>query len=789
MKSVIKLITLITLLLLLLFNFANAQTPQFEWVNTLGAAGNNDAVATTVIVDSNKSVISCGAFTGTVDFNPGSAVNNLVSHGDYDIFIVKYDTGGNFIWARNIGGAFDDMGKSVRVDKQGNIFVLGTFQNTVDFDPGPGIVNITSQGVNTCLLKLDPNGNFVWVKTILAREPETLSVDNNNNLVIDGLFAGTRDFDPGPAVYNMSTVSAIDDDFFVLKLDHDGNFLWARQFSNQGGAQIQTWNATTDTQNNILFSGNFTGTVDFDPGPGTMNYTAGFDDTFILELDAQGNFIWVKVFGGIYADKIWSVRTDSHGNIYATGEFGDTVDFDPGPGTFLLTASVSTDGCFILKLDANGNFVYAKKLDGGIAHGRSVAIDIADNIYIAGEGYVGTDLDPGAGTYILNSGATKFALKLDPNGNFIWGAGFNSQGNTFGSVYSDLTVDALKNVYFAGDFPSPIDWDPTTSVHIATPNGNYDAYMLKLSQCHNSLKVITTQSCSTYTLNGITYTGSGEYYQTLTNSVGCDSIIQLYLVIGNVTHQVSITTCDSYTFNGNVLTSSGNYSATFPLPNGCDSIVQLDLTITTITSQSNITVCNSYLFNGNLLTTSGTYSATILLPNGCDSIAQLTLTVNKTIAPGLGEDATLCNGDSLLLSAGNYSSYLWNDGSTTSNLWIYEPGSYSVTVTGSNGCPAADTIKILPSDKCGSDCSLTIETKLFPNPFNEFLLVRKNPTSCIVKMNVYNEIGQLVIKAEQLHDGDNFLSFKALANGVYFYRMYADGKILRTGKIAKGVKY
>ena len=119
-----------------------------------------------------------------------------------------------------------------------------------------------------------------------------------------------------------------------------------------------------DASGNIYTTGYFAGTVDFDPSAGTYNLTsAGGNDIFISKLDASGNFVWAKQLGGTNDEKGNSIVVDASGNIYTTGNFAGTVDFDPGAGTFGLASTGNYD-IFISKLDASGYFVWAKKMGG-----------------------------------------------------------------------------------------------------------------------------------------------------------------------------------------------------------------------------------------------------------------------------------------------------------------------------------------------------------------------------------------------------------------------------------------
>src|SRR5690606_26678071 len=114
-------------------------------------------------------------------------------------------------------------------------------------------------------------------------------------------------------------------------------------------------------------------TVDFDPGNGVFNLTsADFEDIFISKLDANGNFVWAKRIGGTGSDFGYAISIDNNGNIYTTGAFMGTADFDPGTGSYTMSSSGFFDA-FILKLDANGNFVWAKQFSGISIYGQSIA--------------------------------------------------------------------------------------------------------------------------------------------------------------------------------------------------------------------------------------------------------------------------------------------------------------------------------------------------------------------------------------------------------------------------------
>jgi len=330
-----------------------------------------------------------------------------------------------FQWANRAGSAgIEESAYSTDIDASGNIYTVGRFNDTTDFDPGPGIYHLIPSGANDIFVsKSDASGNFIWAKKMggpAMDQGYSISLDAAGNSYITGYFELTADFDPGPGVYNLTSVGSMD--IFVAKLDTAGNFEWA---VSMGASGIDKgYSVSADAAGNVYATGYFVGTVDFDPSAGTYNLTAADYDGFISKLDPSGNLLWAKQINSNSYLYSFSVDIDGAGNVYTTGSFAGTGDFDPGAGVFNLTSSgnISMD-IFILKLNAAGNFIWAKKMDGnGTDHGRSIHCDAFGNVYTSGNFSGSVDFDPGAGSFLLTSAAAYdiFISKLDSAGNFIW---------------------------------------------------------------------------------------------------------------------------------------------------------------------------------------------------------------------------------------------------------------------------------------------------------------------------------------------------------------------------------
>ncbi len=252
---------------------------------------------------------------------------------------------------------------------------------------------------------------------------------------------------------------------------------------------------------------------------------------------------------------------------------------------------------------------------------------------------------------------------------------------------SEIAVNAT-GVYTTGGFRGTVDFDPGPGIYNLTSLLSSDAFVHKMSQCINSTSsALTITDCKNYTLNGITYTASGVYTQTILNNSGCDSIITLNLTINRINTEVNASTCNNYTWHGHTYNTSGMYSDTVITAIACDSIITLHLTVlpksfSTLTQS----ICNGQTYLGHSI--SGIYVDTLIAANLCDSIRTLQLTVLSKPSPFLGADTTLCTGDLLTLYPGSFTTYSWQNGSSQNHFIVKQSGLYSVMV--SNSCGSAN---------------------------------------------------------------------------------------------------
>lgn len=341
----------------------------FQWVNSFYNGG---SYFVSIINDSFGNVYAIGEFSGTVDFDPSSSVYNLESsENSVDMFILKLDSNGEFQWAKQtdatpIPNSSTEAvyGKSIIIGNDNYIYITGFYYGTIDFDPGVSVASMAATNNNAFILKLDLDGEFVWVKQIECSGgalSQSINSDNNGNIYIIGYFDGFTDFDPGPLETILTSNTR---DLFIEKLDSDGNFLWVKQI---GGNQDSDhgFSITTDEFGFSYSTGFFKGLVDFDPGIG-VSYIQGVIDIFVLKLGPNGEFIWVKDFGGNefgHGHMGLSIEVDNENNIYTTGFFSDTVDFDPGNDTLSLVTKTLQPDIFIQKLSQDTCSWFAISVD------------------------------------------------------------------------------------------------------------------------------------------------------------------------------------------------------------------------------------------------------------------------------------------------------------------------------------------------------------------------------------------------------------------------------------------
>ena len=243
----------------------------------------------------------------------------------------------------------------------------------------------------------------------------SVAVDSGGNVYITGYFSDTADFDPDNAATDNHTSSGLED-IFLTKINSNGSYGFTK---TMGGTDHDFGQSVAvDGSDNVYITGYFSGTADFDPGASTDNHTsAGLEDIFLTKINSDGSYGFTKIMGGTDQDFGQSVAVDGSDNVYITGYFSGTADFDPGASTDNHT-SAGLEDIFITKINFDGSYDLTATIGGTDNEvGQSVTLDNNVHLYLTGY-FSGTNVDfnPGTGTdYHASAGLediflTKFRL-------------------------------------------------------------------------------------------------------------------------------------------------------------------------------------------------------------------------------------------------------------------------------------------------------------------------------------------------------------------------------------------
>jgi hypothetical protein len=469
-----------------------ATTPTYEWTRAFGR-GTSYSWGSGVAIDSSGNTYVTGGFKGTADFDPGAGTDNRTSSGGSDLFFTKFSSDGTYIWTKTMGGTGDENGKDIVISPTGDIYMVGYFYSAMDFNPEVGVDNHTPIGNDDVFItKFNSDGSYGWTKTMGGTGYDyitAITLDSQNNIYVTGAFENTVDFDPGAGTDNHTVVGG--NDIFVTKFNSDGTYSWTK---TMGGIYYDTPRSIkVDSLDNVYIAGGFPDTIDFNPGVGVDNHTAmgSTTDIFITKLGSDGSYSWTKTMGGTGNDGAIDILITSQNNIYITGYFKDTVDFDPGAGTDNHTSAGNSD-IFLTKLNSDGTYSWTKTMGGtGYDEAYKMTVDSAGNIYTTG--YFGgtVDFDPGTGTDSIDAGSawddSLFITSLDSAGNYLWTR--TSTGGDEADGYG-LAISGTA-LYITGDVYGDVDFNPQGS-HDVQGGGDGAAILTKFS-----LPYLITPSAST----------------------------------------------------------------------------------------------------------------------------------------------------------------------------------------------------------------------------------------------------------------------------------------------------
>jgi hypothetical protein len=467
--------------LLIATNQSNAQAPAWQWAKSSG--GGLDDTGNSVCVDEFGNSYITGVFqSSTMEF--GNV--ELTNVGDLDVFIAKYDTNGNVLWAKSAGGSQVDASLNVGVDAAGDVYITGLFgPPSIAF----GDVTLTNAGGSDIFVaKYSSTGNFLWARNSGGASDEQslgMYVDEAGNAYVTGRFKS-----PSIAFGATTLTNVGGEDIFITKYDASGNVVWAK---GVGGTSDDNGNSiSVDLQGNSYVTGNFTSpTLTF--GSTTLTNASTLKDFFIAKFNADGIIQWAVGAGGTAIDVGYKIDLDDNGNCYVIGNFSSpSITF----GTYTFTNSGTGFDFFILKFDSQGSLIWAKKGGGNKQDALTgIKADNDENLILSGYFMSSTIVfDTHTLSNVSDQGTTAdmFVLKFDESGNTLWAL---AEGGVSNDYAWDVNLDSNGNSYITGSFNSA---NLIFDEHQITNNSALrDVFVAKL----DNLSVISEQNNSKRSIN------------------------------------------------------------------------------------------------------------------------------------------------------------------------------------------------------------------------------------------------------------------------------------------------
>lgn len=454
---------LYTFILVFIYINSYSQIPNWTWANSING-GNYYDIAT----DFNGDVISAGNFyKDTLEID----TEILFNQGGSDGIVVKYNSSGNVVWVNSIGATSNESCSRVKIDSDGNIYVVGYFESDSLIIGTTTLIN--QGGRDGFIIKYNTSGNVIWAKSIGGYATETITaidINLNQEIYIAGSYTDS--------LLTIGLTTLINNsmrDVFVVKLDAYGNEIWVKSYGGIGSEGVSGIILTP--QNEFYLSGGFYGsllTLDSISLP-----TKGGYDCYIAKFNVLGNVLWVNIIGGIDNEYGGRMTIDNNGNTYLIGDFY-SPSINLNSNTIWNTVlNKSFNDIFLIKYDSLGNIVWAKAI-GGISYDYvgGVVVDGNDNIYITG--YFGSPSINFDSTILNNLGGYDgYVAKYNSNGDNIWAI-------LVGSSLSDhpigINIDNLGNLFVIGHYRSTtLDFGAHTINHSGVFN-QADGFIAKLGE-------------------------------------------------------------------------------------------------------------------------------------------------------------------------------------------------------------------------------------------------------------------------------------------------------------------
>ncbi len=344
------------------------------------------AVVNQVALDADGNIYAAGNYIEVTDFDPNPFEETIRTGDDGYLYLSKFDSDGNFQWVQTWAAYYPEEIYGIEIGPDGEVYVIGKHASEWPYETADGTTLNADWfgGYDIFLARFDPDGNFNWVRSWGSDDfevPGGVSVDNDGLVWICGTGFGEIDLDPGPNedIFDYG----LDGGVFITGLNDSGEFVTGIKWPATDGF-IECNDIFAVDSTTIYLAGDFNGDFDlFNDGGGSE--TNWQTNSFIVNISLTAGFEWAKAFYSGDITRAFNVSTDRDGNVYVTGDFSGTVDFDTGEASAIVETQAES-AAYLAVLDPDGELLrYTTYGDEGWSYVWGTAVDRDGNVYVTGD--------------------------------------------------------------------------------------------------------------------------------------------------------------------------------------------------------------------------------------------------------------------------------------------------------------------------------------------------------------------------------------------------------------------
>ncbi len=441
----------------------NPLSPVATFAKQVGGTGWDSGNSVDYLNDG--SILVTGAFEGTVIFGQGEPNQTpLISVGQSDVFIAKYNADGSLVWAKRAGGTLTEGNGEIDTFSDGSSVVMGEFQGTVIFGQGePNQTSLISAGQNDVFIaKYNADGSLAWAKRAGGTNNEYSggvgALLDGGSIITGSGFSSSVTFGQGES--NQTTLnSSGNSEIFIAKYNADGSLAWAKRAGGNSADRAEEIAVFSDGSS--IIGGIFYSIATFGQGEAnqTLLTSTGGADIFIAKYNSNGNLVWARKDGNYTMDQeIWDITKQNDGGVVVVGWYEGIPTFGQGePNQTTLTSAAGSYSGFIARYNADNTLAWAKRVVDSDFDGAYVVSSFNDGSVVVGGEFNATGVfgqgESNEVTLDSTVDGAGYLAKYAADGTFMWvksGDEFN-----FAPQGTDISANINGSILSIGSFQFP----------------------------------------------------------------------------------------------------------------------------------------------------------------------------------------------------------------------------------------------------------------------------------------------------------------------------------------------